>query len=212
MNSALLALITTTGTLIAVLLGGWLTSHNQKRERQSRFFREQLGEFYGPMLAMRAEVLAKSELRSRISGAAHAEWQQLIGHARRSGSVEGIGETDFTIFEEIIKFNDRQFAEDIMPIYNKMVQRFINNMHFAEVSTIAYLDELIEFVEIWNRWFAQSLPADIVQRLGHSEEKLFPFYRDVASHFVALQAKVKDVHRWWHRIRGFERIKVVPSQ
>jgi len=50
-----------------------------------------------------------------------------------------------------------------------------------------------------------------VQRLGHSEEKLFPFYRDVASHFVALQAEMKEARRWWRRRKRSEPIKVVPS-
>ncbi len=48
MAPVLLALITTASGLIGVVLGGWLTSRNQKRERQIRFFHEQLGEFYGP--------------------------------------------------------------------------------------------------------------------------------------------------------------------
>jgi hypothetical protein len=87
----LLAFISSTGTLVDVLVGGWLTSHNQKRERQTSFFRQQLGEFYGPMLAMRAEVLAKSELRLKISGAAGAALQGLVADARRGGGIGRIG-------------------------------------------------------------------------------------------------------------------------
>jgi hypothetical protein len=215
MNATLLALISATGTLVGVLVGGWLTSRNQKRERQIRFFREQLGEFYGPMLAMRAEVLAKAELRLKISGAAGAAWQELIGNARRGGAVEQIQElreASFPMFEEIVKYNNRQFAEEIMPSYRMMVRRFAEKMHFAEVSTVGYLEELIDFVEIWNRWLAESLPSEVVARLGHSEKKLYPFYRDVASHFVALQAEVKEARRWWRRWKRSEPIKVVPSR
>ncbi len=215
MNPALLALVPAVAALVGVLIGGWLTSRNQKRERQIRFFREQLGEFYGPMLAMRAEVLAKAELRLKISGAANTAWQVLIDDARQGGGVELIRETreaSFPIFEEIIKYNNRQFAEEIMPTYRKMVQRFVEKMHFAEVSTIGYLQELIDFVEIWNRWLAEALPSEVVERLGHSEERLFPFYRDVASHFVKLQAEVKESRHWWRRRKRAEPIKVLPSR
>lgn len=215
MNPALLAFISATGTLVGVLVGGWLTSRNQKRERQTRFFREQIGEFYGPMLAMRAEVLAKSELRLKISGAAGAAWHGLVAEARRGGGIQlvrEVREASFPIFEEIIKYNNRQFAEEIMPIYRKMAERFVEKMHFAEVSTIGYLEELIDFVEIWNRWLAESLPGEVVERLGHSEEKLFPFYRDVASQFVALQTEVKEARRWWRRRERAEPIKVLPSR
>ncbi len=212
MDSALLGLTSAACGLAGVLVGGWLTSRNQKRERQVRFFREQLGELYGPMLAIRAEMLAKAELKLKISGAAGAAWQETVGNARREGGVQRIREVreaSFPMFKEILKYNDRQFAEEIMPSYRKMVQLFVEKMHFAEVSTIEYLENLIDFVEIWNRWLAGSLPSEVVERLGHSEEKLFPFYRDVASHFMALQAEMKESRGWWNRRKRPERIKVV---
>ena len=58
--------------LIGVVVGGCVTAHNQKRERQQRRIGEQLGEFYGPMLALREQVLAKSELRLKIAGEAES--------------------------------------------------------------------------------------------------------------------------------------------
>jgi len=207
--------ISVAGALVGVLIGGWLTSRNQKRERQVKFFREQLGEFYGPMLAMRAEVLAKAELRLKIRDAAGAAWHELIKDARRGGGVgfsREVREGASPIFMEIIKYDDRQFAEEIIPVYREMVRRFVDKMHFSDVSTIGYLQELIDFVEIWNRWLAKSLPGEVVERLGHSEEKLLPFYCDVASHFVALQAEVKEAHRWWSRRKRSEPIKVAPSR
>ena len=53
MAAVLLALITTASGLIGVVLGGWLTSRNQKRERQIRFFHEPgLANSDGSLLAM----------------------------------------------------------------------------------------------------------------------------------------------------------------
>ena len=200
MNPTIAALISVAGSLFGVLVGGWLTSRVRTRERRIGFFREQLSQFYGPIFAMRAKVLAKAELRLKISGAAGAAWQELIRDAKRGGDLESIRaarEAASPVFMEIIKYNNRQFAEEIMPVYHDMVQRFVDKMHFSDVSTIGYLQELIDFVEIWDRWLLESLPSEVLERLEHSEDKLFPFYRDVALHFAVLQAEVKEARRWW---------------
>jgi hypothetical protein len=213
MNPVLLALISAAAALGGVFVGGWLTSRNQKRERQIRFHREQLGEFYGPMFAIRAESLAKSELRSKISGEADSVWRELIDDAMQGGGVEGIERArrvSFRTFEAIIEYNNRQLAEEIIPSYREMLRLFVEKMYLAEVSTITHLEDLVEFVEIWNRWLAESLPGEVVERLGHSEEKLHPFYCDVASHFVRLQAEVKESARWWRFSERPEPPKVVP--
>ncbi len=166
------------------------------------------------MLAMRAEVLAKAELRLKIGDAANAAWQELIEETRQEDGPQSIGEmrkASWPIFGEIIKYDNRQLAEEIIPIYRRMVQRLMEKMHLAEFSTISYLQELIDFVEIWNRWLAESLPAEIVDRLGHSEENLYPFYGDVALHFAELQMELKEVRRWLPSRKHPTPIKVVPS-
>ena len=63
------------------MVGGRLTAHNQKRERQQRRMSEQLAGFYGPMLAIRVQVLSQSELRQRISGKTDTAWQALVKRA-----------------------------------------------------------------------------------------------------------------------------------
>ena len=167
------------------------------------------------MFAIRAESLAKSELRLKISGEADSVWRELINDEMQGGGIEGIERArrvSFRTFAAIIEYNNRQLLEEVIPSYREMVRLFVEKMHLAELSTITHLEELIEFVEIWNRWLAESLPSEVVERLGHSEEKLYPFYRDVASHFVRLQADLKESAPWWHFWKRRGATKVLPTR
>jgi hypothetical protein len=195
--------------LFGVALGGYFTALNQKRERQHRRIGDQLREFYGPMLSLRAEILAKSEFRIQISGASYAAWQALIDGALKAGVdyTNEVVRQRFPIFEKILEYNDRQFAEEILPAYRKMVELLKSKMHFAEFSTIKHFAALLEFVEIWNRWLDKSLPAEVLEKLKHSEQKLYPFYEDLDNNFACMQLALHEKHRWWHRSPA---VKVLP--
>lgn len=92
-----------------------------------------------------------------------------------------------------------------------MIERLVDKMYLAEISTIGHIGALIEYVGIWNRYLAASLPSDVVARLGHSEKVLYPLYDDVASHFATLQVEISERRRWWHWRRSVAAIRVVPS-
>jgi hypothetical protein len=124
--------------LLGIAVGGHFSAHNQKRERQQRRISEQLAEFYSPLVAMRAVVLAKSELRLKISGAADVACLAMMEHAYKRG-VEHVMEIDkerSPLFEKIIEYDNRELAEEIMPTYRKMVELFGSKIHFAEPSSV----------------------------------------------------------------------------
>ena len=75
-------LISAASALSGVTLGGWLTNRNQKIERRQRFIREQLSEFYAPMLGYRARLKARGELRLKIHNVAGSEWARLVERTR----------------------------------------------------------------------------------------------------------------------------------
>lgn len=89
----------------------------------------------------------------KINSAAGVAWQDSIEEARRGGVelIQKVSTSRFPIFEEIIKYDNRQFVEEIMPIYHKMLQHFTDKMHFAETATISQFENLVNFVEIWDR-------------------------------------------------------------
>ena len=53
--------------LIGVITGAWMTSRNQARDRKQAHVRQQLQEFYSPVLGMRQELAAKEESRKTIN-------------------------------------------------------------------------------------------------------------------------------------------------
>jgi hypothetical protein len=193
--------------LFGVAVGGYVTAHNQKRERQQRRTSDQLAEFYSPMLALRAQILTKSELRLKISGEAESVWRKMMerpytqfkNEASLIDYVERLTKERSPDFERVIHYENRQLAEDIIPAYRKMVDLFTSKMHLAEFSTIQHFPALLEFVEIWNRWLDRSLPVEVLGQLNHSEEKLFPFYQDLADNFARLQGMLQEKRRWRRR-------------
>lgn len=166
--------------LLGVAVGGYFTAQNQKRERQQQRIKDELAEFYSPMLGLRAQVLAKSErAQSRHRG------------------MQNLRAERFPLFEKIIYYNNQQqLAEEIIPAYRKMVDLFISRMHLADCSALQHFPALLEFVEIWNRWLDKSLPPEVLEQLNHSEQKLYPFYEDLASNFARLQQELQEKHGW----------------
>jgi hypothetical protein len=205
------AVIGAGAALLGVFAGGFFTARNQKRERQQRRINDQLSEFYSPMLALRAFVLTKSELRLKISGVAEIAWQDLVT-SRHPIDVERLMKTTeerFPVFEKIIIDDNRQFAEEIMPAYHKMVELFRSKMHIAELSTIEHFASLLEFVEIWDRWLDKSIPHEVGAKLNHSEQKLYPFYMNVAANFIRMQDTLREKCNWPWRKRG-ALVRVLP--
>ncbi len=148
-----------------------------------------LEEFYGPLLAIRSQIKAKSELRLKISQLAGEEWPKLIATARESG-VERVMQVEkerFPEYEKLIEYENKQLREETLPAYRDMVSLFISKMHLAESATRDPLVELINFVEVWDRWTDGSLPREVLPRLDHSEKRLYPLYDDLEKQFAVLQ-------------------------
>ena len=156
------------------------------------------------MLALRAEVLAKSELRLKISAAADSEWRELIERAYKGASpidrVDRINEERGPAFAKIISHDNLELEEEIIPAYRKMLDLFKTQMHLAEFSTIQYFPVLLEFVEIWNRNLGQSIPVEVVLRLNNTEQRLHPFYQDLAAKFALFQHALQERRSWWRRL------------
>lgn len=187
------ALISAAAGVGGVAVGGWVSALNQRKQRQHERVREQLDGFYAPMLGIRSWILAKGQRRVRVSAAADAAWRELA--ASRRGDVEALqklSEERTPDFEKIIAENNRELVEEIMPRYHEMVDLFRERMALAESSTVEHFGALVEFVGLWDRWLEHAIPPEVVTELGHSEEKLTPFYEDLAYNFERLKAELKE--------------------
>lgn len=186
-------IITAAAGLLGVALGGWITAHSQKKQRVHDRIREQLSGFYSPLLGIRARILAKSEVRLKISGATGEAWRLLVSRNRSDvESAEKIEKERFPDFEKVLEHNNRQLVEELLPLYRKMVDLFADNMWLAEPPTREHFGALVEFVEIWDRWLGGTLPKETVPLLGHSEENLQPFYKDLATQLNRLSNELRS--------------------
>ena len=71
-----------------------------------------------------------------------------------------------------------------------MLKHFTNNIRLAEPSTLQHFNALVEYVELWKRGLAESLPYKVAVTLNHDETKMYPFYDDVQTQFRKLQQEL----------------------
>ena len=164
-----------------LLIGSWLASKRDVSKRRYAFLERQLREFYSPLLGLRAEIRMRGELRARIHSAADAEWRRLCAEARETAdpvnAFQKLEESKGRQFEGIIEYDNRQLVEELMPAYRRMLSIFRDNLWLADVETRQYFGKFLEFVELWERWLAKSIPHEVIDKLGHSEATLEPFYK-----------------------------------
>jgi hypothetical protein len=185
------ALVPALSGLAGVGIGGWITSHNQKRERRETHIKDQLSEFYSPLLGIRSQIKAKSEVRLKVSNAAQALWPAKFAGIDDPMVKKQISDTDFPAYEKLLDYNNRQLTEEIIPLYRKMLEIFTDRMWLAEVSTVRHYPALVEFVEVWNRFLDKSLPREVIDQIEHKEENLKPFYDDLQKHFTELSQRLR---------------------
>ncbi len=177
--------------LLGVLVGGLITTQSQKRERLQARKREQLDGFYSPLLGMRARMVAISQVRTKVTGATDRAWRNLFRGVTSPEVSQKLVAQHQPEFAKVVDAQNKALTEVILPLYRDMVEHFQTNMGLAEPSTRAYFGALVEFIEIWDRWLDDSLPSEVVAELDHSEDKLQPFYRDLADQLDHMQRELK---------------------
>ena len=73
-----------------------------------------------------------------------------------------------------------------------MVELFREYYWLAEPETRAFYGDLLEHVEVWNRWIDKALPVEVLKRLEHGEDRLTPFYEHIEHTHNAIRQKLKD--------------------
>ncbi len=187
-------LISAVSGLGGVGVGGWIASRNQKKERRQRFRRDQLTEFYAPLLGMRQRLRAGGEIRLKVRNAAGAAWPRLVEEAREHSldRLRELEEQRWPAFEKIIEDDNRKLEGEYIPIYRQMLGLFTSKMHLAEPSTRQHFGALVEFVELWERCLGGALPGEVVASIGPDEENLSAFYADLEANFTRLQDGLKE--------------------
>jgi hypothetical protein len=186
------ALIGAVAALAGVLIGGWIATANQKRERQHRRMREQLEGFYSVLLAIRLQIRAKSSLRERLRTIANEAWQEELKPGGSDPQAKAyIENLRWPQYQKILDYDEAQIHAEIMPLYQQMLDHMTKHRGLAETSTLPHYETMVEFLEIWNRGLQKTLPAKVITRIGHEESKLHPFYEEIERQAARLRTQLK---------------------
>jgi hypothetical protein len=173
--------------LIGVVTGALMTSLNQARERKQTHIRQQLQEFYSPMLGMKEELAAKEEARRKIRG-------DVIAIIENSKASDPTGVPRVSYYDDERKaifglsaIDHEQWKNEILPLYKKMLEKFTSEMWLAEPSTRSHYGELSNFVERWKRADALTDAAEVAWKIDLTDENVKPLYADLENHFIRLQ-------------------------
>ena len=109
--------------LLGVAIGGWIAATNQNKDRSHRRNEDQL-RFYAGLLSLRKVILAKSELRNRLSIIAHKAWKDELGSTL--GSEQSELRTELykqreKEYDQLSDYSDNQLREELIPLYRKML-------------------------------------------------------------------------------------------
>ncbi len=173
MYATITAVAALVGALGGALLGAWLTGRHQQVQRRAMFLEHQLRDFYSPLVSLLDRILAKRRVREKVLQVAHED-----PRAKRDQ------------INRLIEHDTEHFVEEMFPDFQSMLTIFRDNLWLAEPETRSYFSALFEFVEIWDRWLKGTLPAEMVNIVGHSEEPLQPFYEHLRRKHDELQTRL----------------------
>ncbi len=179
--------------LSGIVIGAWLTTRRERKQRRLNFVEKQLQDFYSPMLGIRNEIRMRSELRVRIQDASNVEWAKLC--ARADKSVAGLRDLEgarSAEFAKLIEYDNDQLERELVPAYRQMAKLFRDKYFLAGYDTRSHYGQLIEYVELWDRWAAKSIPPEVTMNLGHTEAKLSGFYEHLQEKHDSLRKKLED--------------------
>jgi hypothetical protein len=167
-----------------------MTTRREAAHRQHAFRTRQLEEFYGPLLSMRQEIQARSELRVKLQQAVdQRHFVDLLGAA--PSDVDAASDAHLPTIIKNIQDESQTFKDTLMPRYREMINTFREKMWLAEPETRGYFRQLIEFVDVWDKILDERLPGEVALEIGHTEQKLKPFYSHLEEMHDRLRRQLK---------------------
>lgn len=174
-------------TLLAGYFGYRYGIRQMRNQKRLEFVERQITQFYSPMIGCLKKIRAKSELRFEIEKASNSAWRKICDE-HPTPFIDN--EKYYEPFKKSIMYDNKQFREELIPLYDEMVSIFERNFWLANSTTRQWYYELIRFVDIWHRWIEETIPPKVVQEMDHTEKKLKPFYQDLENQLEKLQKEL----------------------
>lgn len=180
------------GALVVYVFG----ARKSSTDVRNAFFQKQLSEFYSPIAGYRKRIKSKSEIREKVSTAAQEAWKEAVSNRNPASETSEEREKEFEPYGKIIEYDNAQLREELIPLYREILQIFTEKYWLADEDTRDYYQSFSEFIEIWERYLSESLPADVLRKLNHSEEELHGFYEHVERKLSHLQHEIVSPSFW----------------
>jgi len=177
------------GGWIGALINNWMMVRRETAARAVQFRKQQLEQFYGPLVAIHKEIRARSELRVKLQNAIdsrHVQDMLLAG----PGKTEEASDAHLPSIVKNVQDENETFRNVLMPRYREMINVFRDKMWLAERETREFFNSLIEFVDVWDKILDDKLPRSVAPAIGHTEENLKPFYRHLEEVHDRLRSEI----------------------
>lgn len=171
--------------IVGVVVGGLITIWNDRRKARLEYARQQLSDFYSPILSLRRHIRALSELRKTIGDVANGLYlSDMERHTReeRAKALNGM-----------VEFDNEQMKSILLPMYRQMLDIFRQKYWLAEPEVQEHYAALAEYVELWQRNFDKTIPGDVLVAMRVEERKLDPLYHSLEKQFRRRQLMLE---RW----------------
>jgi len=175
-------------TLLAGVYGVKYGIKQFKEQKKIDIVENQLNKFYSPLLALHKEIKSKGEVRFKLKKAGDIVWEKMS--AEISIYDEKTTADAIKYVDKEIDYNNKQFEDELLPLYSKMIEIFRDNFWLAEPETRKYYYNLIEFVEIWKRWLLKTIIPDVIKEIDQGEANLHPFYEELENRTNILKDKI----------------------
>ena len=185
-------------TLASAGITYFFTARHYRRRKKYEFAERRLNELYGPLCSHVGQLKADSGLRVAIFQAKNEAWQD---KCKRSPVPFLNHEKAFAPFRRSIDYENRQFCDAVMPIYDEMLTILNTKRHLAFQSTVAHYDAFCRFVQLWHRRLDDAIPGEAIEKIGVREEELQPFYSEIETRHAALVQRLSGDRRYRNRLR-----------
>ena len=156
-------------------------------QKEFEFIEHQLKVFYSPILGFSSKIKAKSEFRVNLSKAADEAWKELCVEHRET---EGTHKKDFEPYRKIIDYNNKQWNEELFPLYEEILEIFTKNYWLAEESTKQYYVDLCNIVDVWQRHLDSSIPHDVLNKIENGYDRIQQFFEHMEEEVIKLKDKL----------------------
>jgi hypothetical protein len=179
--------------LLGVVTGAWLLGRREKINHKHDFMKEQLKDFYSPMLSIWEETLARGHFRRDTSQAMESHWQDMVRIAMSCDPArrDEILKEERPTQHKLIEYQNKEFREHILPAYQRMLDVFRANMWLAEPETRTHYEALVRYLALWDCWLSAAMAPEAVQKMGdNSGEVLDSFYKHIREKHDEIRGKL----------------------